>query len=162
MAQKILVIDDAPATARLAEAVLQQNFPGCDVLSASRGSDGCERLHVANPDLILLNDTLPDMGAEAVLARLQADPANAQVPVFLLVDPANGHEFNGRYPNVARVLTKPVAPDALRDALIEALGNKASARRVLPTRGGIVFSGHTGFISLRQALHMAQSDRLTG
>jgi CheY-like chemotaxis protein len=162
MAQKILVIDDAPATARLVDAVLQQSFPGCDVLSASRGSDGCERLHMTNPDVVLLNDTLPDMGADAVLARLQADPANAQVPVFLLVDPANGNEFNGRYPNVARVLTKPVAPEALRDALTEILGNKASARRVLPSRGGIVFSGHTGFISLRQALHMAQSDRLTG
>jgi CheY-like chemotaxis protein len=159
MAQKILVIDDAPATARLAESVLQQNFPGCDVLSAARGSEGCERLHVASPDLVLLNDSLPDMNAEGVL---QADPSNAQVPVFLLVDPTNGHEFNGRYPNVARVLTKPVTPETLRQALSEVLGAKPSSRRVLPTRGGIVFSGHTGFISLRQALHMAQSDRLTG
>ena len=28
--------------------------------------------------------------------------------------------------------------------------------------GGIIFSGHTGMISLRQVLHMAQGDRLTG
>src|SRR5688572_23831342 len=86
MAQKILVIDDAPATARLVDSVLQQSFPGCDVLSAARGIDGCERLHVATPDIVLLNDSLPDMGAEGVLARLQSDPASAQVPVFLLVD----------------------------------------------------------------------------
>nr|ACO70946.1 response regulator receiver protein [uncultured Verrucomicrobiota bacterium] len=162
MAHKILVIDDAPATARITEAVLQQHFPGCDVLSASRGIEGFERLHMATPDLVLLNDKLPDMEAEAVLARLQSDPANSQLPVFLLVDPANGAEFNGRYPGVTRVLTKPVSQETLRAALTEILSGKPGARRVLPSRGGIVFSGHTGFISLRQALHMAQSDRLTG
>ena len=162
MAQKILVIDDAPATSRLAETVLQQSFPGCDVLSATRGIDGFERLHVTTPDLVLLNDTLPDMETESVLARLHADPASAHVPIFLLVDPARGQHFNGRYPNVARVLTKPVAPETLRQALEEVLGATPAARRILPSRGGIVFSGHTGFISLCQTLHMAQSDRLTG
>lgn len=160
MSQKILVIDDAPATARLAESVLQETFPGCDVLSAARGSEGCERLHVANPAVVLLNDTLPDMRVEGVLARLQADPCSAQVPVFLLVDPANGHHFNGSFPNVARVLTKPVTPKALEAAFAEVLGNRNGRRK--PIQRGIAFSGHTGFISLRQALHMAQSDQLTG
>ncbi len=162
MSQKILVIDDSPATARLAETLVQQHFPGCDILTAARGTEGFERCNVATPDLVILNDTLPDMDAEAVLARLAADSFSAQVPVFLLVDPAKAQDFNGRYPNVARVLTKPVTPETLADALGSQFANKPSAKRVLRAQGGIVFSGHTGFISLRQALAMAQGDRLTG
>src|SRR5689334_15711535 len=100
MSQKILVIDDSPATALLAESVLLRDFPSCDVLSAALGADGCDRLHVTNPDVVLLNDTLPDMEVTSFLDRLQADPGNARLPVFLLVDPAKGSEFNGRYPNV--------------------------------------------------------------
>jgi CheY-like chemotaxis protein len=160
MAQKILVIDDAPATSNLAETVLAQHFPGCDVWSSTRGMDAFERLNVATPDLLLVNDTLPDMEIESVLARLQSDPANGNVPIFLMVDPAKGHQFNGRYSNVARILHKPLTPEALREALAEVL--KPGTRRLLPSRGGVVFSGHTGFITLRQALAMAQGDRLTG
>ena len=61
MAQKILVIDDSPAAAQLTENVLNQHFPGCDVLSSARGAYAFERLNVATPDVIVLNDTLPDM-----------------------------------------------------------------------------------------------------
>lgn len=162
MAQKILVIDDSPATARLTDTVLQRQFPGCDVLSATGGADGFERFNVASPDLVILNDTLPDMDVEAVLERLSSDPFSATVPVFLLAEPDKSHDFNGRFPNIARVLTKPVTSETLADALAGALGATAGSRRLLAAHGGIAFSGHTGFISLRQALAMAQGDRLTG
>lgn len=162
MAQKILVIDDSPAAARLTESMIAQHFPGCDVLTASRGADGFERITLAGPDLVLLNDTLPDMDAEGVLARLTADPHAAHTPVVLMVEPSKAADLNGHHANLARVLPKPVSPDALLEAVSSVLGSKPNARRVLPARGGVVFSGHTGFIPLRQALAMAQSDRLTG
>ena len=162
MAQKILVIDDSPAAARLTESMIAQHFPGCDVLTASRGSDGFERITLAGPDLVLLNDTLPDMDAEGVLARLSADPHSAHTPVVLMIEPSKAADLNGHHANLKRVLPKPVSPEALLDAVTSVLGSKPSSRRVLPSRGGVVFSGHTGFIPLRQALAMAQSDRLTG
>ncbi len=162
MAQKILVIDDSPAAARLTESMIAQHFPGCDVLTASRGADGFERITLAGPDLVLLNDTLPDMDAEAVLARLTSDPHSAHTPVVLMVEPDKAGSLNGHYPNLARVLPKPVSPEALLEAVTSVLGSKPASRRVLPARRGILFSGHTGFIPLRQALAMAQSDRLTG
>jgi CheY-like chemotaxis protein len=162
MAQKILVIDDSPAAARLTENVIAQHFPGCDVLTASRGSEGFERISFASPDMVLLNDALPDMDTDAVLARLGADPLAAQTPIVLMVEPSRAGDLNGRHANLARVLSKPISPESLLEAVTSVLGAKPSARRVLPTRGGIVFSGHTGFIPLRQALAMAQSDRLSG
>jgi DNA-binding response OmpR family regulator len=163
MAQKILVIDEPQTAADIAENVFARNFPGCDVLVASRGSDVFERLNAASPDLVLLNDGLPDADAGAVLARLAVDPFSANTPVLLLADSARTHEFNGKYPNIARVLTKPATMEALTAAVGEILGGKGGGRRMLPGRsGGVAFSGHTGVISLRQALHMAQGDRLTG
>ncbi len=163
MAQKILVIDEPQTAADIAENVFARHFPGCDVLIASRGSDVFERLNAANPDLVLLNDGLPEADAGAVLARLAVDPFAAATPVLLLADSTRTNQFNGKYPNIARILTKPATMEALTEAVAEILGGKAGSRRMLPGRaGGVVFSGHTGVISLRQALHMAQGDRLTG
>ena len=163
MAQKILVIDDPQTAADITENVFARHFPGCDVLVASRGSDAFERLNAANPDLVILNDTLPDTDGSAVLARLAVDPFAAATPVLLLADASRAQQFNGKFPNIARVLTKPATMDALAEAVAEILGGKAGSRRMLAGRaGGVVFTGHTGVISLRQSLHMAQGDRLTG
>jgi CheY-like chemotaxis protein len=163
MAQKILVIDDPQTAADIAENVFARHFPGCDVLVASRGSDAFGRLNAACPDLVLLNDTLPDTDASAVLARLAVDPFAAGTPVLLLADASRNGQYGGKFPNIARVLTKPATMETLTEAVAEILGGKAASHRMLPGRvGGITFSGHTGIISLRQALHMAQGDRLTG
>lgn len=165
MAQKLLVIDDSQSTARLVESILQQSIPGCDILTASRGLDGFERFSVANPDVVLLSDTLPDMDSESILERFASDPTASQLAVILMVDPARETNLNGRFPNVVRVLTKPVSSEALIDAISGVLATKANTRRAIPGRGNssaVVFSGHTGFFSLRQSLQMAQGDRLTG
>ena len=163
MAQKILVIDDSQTAADIAENVFARHFPGCDVLVAPTDSDAFERLNAASPDLILLNDGLPEINAGAILARLSADPFASETPVLLLSDPGRASDYDGKFPNIARVLRKPASIEALVEAVTRILGGKAANRRTLPGRtGGVIFSGHTGFISLRQALQMAQGDRLTG
>ena len=80
MSQKILVIDDSLVASKLTENVLQQGFHGVDVLLAQRGGDAFDRFNVAQPDLILLNDTLPDLDVESVCYRLLNDPATSAVP----------------------------------------------------------------------------------
>ena len=167
MSQKILVIDDTLAASRLAEGVLAQHFNGVDILLAQRGSDAFERFNVAQPDLIVLDESLPDMDTEAVCYRLLNEQATAKVPVILLASNGNGDLIAERYPNVLKVLHKPVTPDALHEALSLVLGKHRStaspSRQMLfhdPSR--TVFSGHTAFFSLRSALQMAYGDRLTG
>jgi DNA-binding response OmpR family regulator len=163
MAHKILVIDDSQTAAEILENVFARHFPGFDVLVASRSSSAFERLNAANPDLVLLNDGAPDIDANAILARLNADPFGAGTPVVVLTDSVRSAEYNGRFPNISGVLTRPVTAEALVEAIGGALGGKTAGLRMLPGRsGGIAFSGHTGVISLRQALHMGQGDRLTG
>lgn len=167
MSQKILVIDDSLAASRLTENLAAQHFGPVDVLLAQRGVDAFDRFQIAQPDLVILNDTLPDMDGEAVCSRLLNDPATARVPIVVMS--GNGHEemFSGRFSNVVKVLQKPISSEALLAEMTSALskaktlGNRA-ARPAFADPSNIVFSGHTGFFSLRSALQMAHGDRLTG
>jgi CheY-like chemotaxis protein len=167
MSQKILVIDDSLVASKLTENVLQQGFHGVDVLLAQRGGDAFDRFNVAQPDLILLNESLPDMDAEAVCYRLLNDPATSKVPVVLLASNGNGDKIEERYDNVVRVLAKPVTPESLLEVVGTTLSKAKPythpAKALLfhdPSR--TIFSGHTAFFSLRSALQMAYGDRLTG
>ena len=167
MSQKILVIDDSLAASKLTEAVLAQNFGAVDVLVAQRGADAFDRFNMAHPDLILLNETMPDLDGEAICMRLLNDTATAKVPVVVMATNGNAENFEERYSNVMKVLSKPVTQESLLEVCTTALG-KAKApvdpRRAMlfhdPAR--TVFSGHTGFFSLRSALQMAYGDKLTG
>jgi CheY-like chemotaxis protein len=166
-AQKILVIDDSIATSRVTESVLSQNLVNCDVLLAQRARDGFERFQVAQPDLILLNESLPDMDGEAICYRLLNDAATASVPIVLMS--SNGHAklLQEKYANIVKTLPKPVTPDAL----LSAVSTTLSQARPLPHPSSailfrdaakITYAGHTGFFSLRSAMQMAYGDKLNG
>jgi CheY-like chemotaxis protein len=167
MSQKILVIDESLAASKLAETVLSQNFNGVDVLLAQRGADAFDRFNVAQPDLIILDEAMPDMDAESICYRLLNDPTTAKVPVVLLATNGNGDAIEERYHNVIKVLPKPLVAQSLLETVQTALSKTKPygnpARQLLfhdPSR--TVFSGHTAFFSLRSALQMAFGDKLTG
>src|SRR5471032_2269852 len=112
MSQKILVIDDNLASSRAAESALAEKFGNVDVLLAQRGAEGFDRFLLAQPDLILLNESLPDMDSEAIVYRLLNDPATASVPVVVMSSNGHGDKLNERYANVVRTISKPVTPEA--------------------------------------------------
>ena len=167
MSQKILVIDDTLVISKLTENVVADNFNGVDVLVAQRGQDAFDRFNLAQPDLILLNESLPDMDGEMVCYRLLNEPNTAKVPVVVVAANGRGEAFAERYANVMKVLPKPPTPESLLEVFNTALAKHRPtvnpARALLfynPARA--VFSGHTHFFTLRQALQMAYGDKLTG
>jgi CheY-like chemotaxis protein len=167
MSQKVLVIDDSLAISKLAENVLSHNFAGVDVLVAQRGAEAFDRFNLAQPDIIVMNDTMPDMEGEAICYRLLNDPATSGVPVIVLANNGHAEVFETRYKNVLKVLPKPPTPESLLDALASALSKhrftpNPAKQLLFYDANRMVYSGHTGFFSLRQALHMAQGERLTG
>ncbi|MEK0444941.1 MAG: hypothetical protein RLZZ399_262 [Verrucomicrobiota bacterium] len=169
MFQKILAIDDSLSLARTAEAVLAQYYAAApvDVLVAQRGMEAFDRIQVAQPDLILLSDALPDLKAEAVCLRLLSDPATAGVPVVLVNATGQADAVEERFPNVKRVIQRPAGRDTLRELLSQLVGQppqaRSEARDVLfHDQARTAFSGHTGFFQLQAALQMAAGDRLTG
>jgi len=167
MPQKILLIDDTLLAPRLGETGLLPHLAGCDILLAPRGADAFERFHVAEPDLILLNDSLPDMDGEAICHRLLNDPLTARVPVIVLSGNGHSKPLRGKYSNVFRQIDKPVDSEALDLAVTEALAASQpkphpATAILLRDPARIVFSGHTDFFTLRSALQMAYADQLNG
>ncbi len=167
MSQKVLIIDDSLAVSKLAEGVVAQNFNNVDVLVAQKGADAFDRFNLAQPDIIVMADVMPDMDGEAIVYRLLNDQATAKVPVIVLANNGRAELFESRYKNVMRILPKPPTAEALLDALNSTLAK----HRFLPNpakqllfydANRMVYSGHTGIFSLLQALRMAWTDRLTG
>jgi CheY-like chemotaxis protein len=161
MAQKILVIDDSAVASRLAE------LENCDILVANRASDGLERFHLAQPDLILLNDSLPDMDGETVCFRLLNDPFMKNVPVVVMSNNGHAKSFLEKYANVVKTVSKPATIESLLPVLNSTLAQvkpqaHPSTTVLFRDAAKMVYSAHSDFFRLRNAIQMACSDKLTG
>ena len=79
---KILLIDDDEATATgFATALKNEGF---ETDHAANGNDGLSKARSGNPDLILLDQILPDIQGNAILKQLKADEKTKTIPVIML------------------------------------------------------------------------------
>jgi CheY-like chemotaxis protein/anti-sigma regulatory factor (Ser/Thr protein kinase) len=80
---KILVVDDEPAALQLLKRVLaaQSRFI---VLEASGGAQALALAQSEEPDLILLDLTMPEIDGFSVLETLKSDPATRDIPVIIV------------------------------------------------------------------------------
>lgn len=79
---KILAVDDNEINLDLVSEIILMN--GWEVLPAMNGHDALRIAHASQPDLILLDVSMPGMSGYEVCARLKADPATASIPVIML------------------------------------------------------------------------------
>ncbi|HMY15355.1 MAG TPA: response regulator [Polyangium sp.] len=86
----ILVIEDEPALLK----VLDYNFKlaGHEVLLAPRGSEGLRLARERHPDVVLLDQMLPDVQGTEVCRSLQLDPDTRRVPIVFVT--AKGDEVD--------------------------------------------------------------------
>ena len=79
---KILVVDDLPLNVEYLEEELQ--VLGYEVTTATGGEEALRLVTRTNPDLILLDLSMPVMDGLEVLKLLRADPKYQGLPVILL------------------------------------------------------------------------------
>jgi CheY-like chemotaxis protein len=81
MPLKILTVDDS----RTVRIIIRNTFKrfDCEIIEASNGAEGLEKIK-ENPDLVLLDITMPVMDGVAMLEKMQADPALKDLPVVML------------------------------------------------------------------------------
>jgi PAS domain S-box-containing protein len=104
----ILYIEDNASNIRLLERLLSRR-PGVCIVSVTTGEEGLETAHRINPDLILLDMHLPDMGGEEVLARLRAEAATSAIPVAVLsADAVSSQRERLLASGAVAYLTKPL------------------------------------------------------
>lgn len=79
---KILLVDDDEAITTVFATALKQD--GYDILIANDGQSGLEMAKSQHPNLILLDQLLPDMNGNEILRALKQDPQTTSIPVTLL------------------------------------------------------------------------------
>lgn len=80
---KILLIDDEEAILEVFKQALIQD-PSIEVVTALTGNQGLELTKGEHPDLIFLDQVLPDMNGNEVLQQLKSDPDTKQIPIAML------------------------------------------------------------------------------
>ncbi len=97
----ILVADDNPDILDVAKTILEGN--GYGVQTAGNGLEVFSRLEEQNPDLIILDITMPHMDGLDVLERLKGTAETSSIPVILLTakiqqkDALRGYKLEADY-----------------------------------------------------------------
>jgi len=79
---KVLLIDDDQDFVHIFEAALTND--GFQTVSSGTGEDGLVKAKTERPDLILLDQVLPDLSGNDVLKTLKADDQTKAIPVIFL------------------------------------------------------------------------------
>lgn len=110
---KVLIIDDEDDIRSVA-AVSLSHFAGAEVVEACSGAKGVDLAASEQPDVILLDMTMPEMDGPATLAALRKSPDTTNIPViFLTARAMRGDLERIKSMGAQGVVTKPFDPTSL-------------------------------------------------
>jgi two-component system OmpR family response regulator len=127
---RILVVDDDPYITDLVAVGLR--FVGFDVDTAIDGRDALAQVASTNPDLIVLDVSMPGIDGLDVVQRLRRDGLGTPV-VFLTARDAPAERVRGLHLGADDYITKPFSLEELL-ARIEAILRRVAAIDRLPSR----------------------------
>jgi two-component system, chemotaxis family, response regulator PixG len=81
--KQVLVVDDDHNIREVVSMCLHK-LKGWDVLTASSGQEGLDRVKLENPAVIILDVMMPEMDGLAFLRKLRSNPETKLIPVILL------------------------------------------------------------------------------
>lgn len=126
---RVIVIDDDEGTRSSIRATLQAD--GCDVVSIGDGTGGLAAARSAEPDLIILDLSLPDVDGYDVLRALREEGREVEAPVVLLSAQDDlAAKVKGLELGAVEYLIKPVHPKEL-SARVRALLRVKKAQEAL-------------------------------
>ena len=109
---RVLLVDDYPDAREMYREYLQ--FTGFDVVEAANGLEALQRAVDTQPDIILMDLSLPVMDGWDATRRLKADPRTAAIPVVALTGHAvAGISEGAKAAGCDAFVTKPCLPDDL-------------------------------------------------
>ncbi len=117
---RLLVVDDDPDTVKIVTFRLQAK--GHRVVGATSAGEALETVtSLGNPDLVILDVTMPDMTGLDLLATLRAREGQGSLPAIFLSARVLPEDIEAGRALGASYLTKPFIASALLAAIDEAL-----------------------------------------
>jgi two-component system sensor histidine kinase/response regulator len=109
---RLLIVDDTPHNLRLISDFLAEQ--GFELMLTRSGAQALEKIHLARPDLVLLDVRMPDIDGFEVCRRMKADPSVAAIPVIFMtaLDDA-AHKVEGFRLGAVDYVTKPIQREEL-------------------------------------------------
>jgi DNA-binding response OmpR family regulator len=109
----IVCIEDEPAMIDLVKLILGRK--GFEVIGATGGREGLERVHQLKPDLVLLDLMMPEMDGWEVYQRMKADDELKEIPVIVVTAKAQSIDkvLGLHIAKVDDYVTKPFGPQEL-------------------------------------------------
>jgi len=124
-ARRVLLIEDNLANLKLIEALVQDRA-GMELLPAMTGRLGVELAREHQPDLILLDQHLPDIPGAEVLQRLRATPETRAIPIVIVsADATPGQLQRMLEIGATAYVTKPIDVAAFLELLDRLLGPRS-------------------------------------
>ena len=102
---RVLLVDDYPDAREMYSEYLE--FSGFDVVEAANGMEALQRAADAQPDIILMDLSLPVMDGWEATRRLKADERTAHIPVVALTGHALAGISEGREARPAATRSSP-------------------------------------------------------
>jgi CheY-like chemotaxis protein len=112
MAKEILIVEDNEDNRLLAEKIL--NYHGFKTVTASHGKEALQYCETHQPDLILMDLSLPDVDGMEVTRLLRKKPQYQHVPIIALTAHAlHGIQELTQEAGLNDFLAKPFLPNDL-------------------------------------------------
>ena len=123
-ARKILVVDDEPDVVTVVSKILRHN--GYEVITANDGLECISRAESELPDLILLDNIMPNMDGQTALVKLRASKKTEDIPVIMFTCCANGENIDrAQKAGAVEYIVKPFDYPVLLEKIARTLKSKA-------------------------------------
>ena len=122
LALDVLIVDDHEPMRAMLRKVLERAGVS-SVRDAASGKAALDLLQERSAQLILVDQTMPEMDGLAFVERVRGDPAYASARIVMLTGRADAaHAEAAHKAGVDAMLVKPVAPSELLAAIERVLG----------------------------------------
>jgi CheY-like chemotaxis protein len=122
MSDRILVVDDEPDILRIIAFSLQKW--GYEIITATNGQDGLDKVAAEAPNLILLDAGMPVMNGFQMLEKIRSNPDWKHIPVIMLTahsDPRDIDKANTY--DILEYIIKPFSPTELREKVANVMSH---------------------------------------
>jgi len=120
---KILVVDDEQDIVTIIGKVLKKK--GYEVITACDGLECIKKVETELPDLILLDNIMPNMDGPAVLSKLKASKKTKDIPVIIVTAITDQEHITGAQKGGAiEYIVKPFDYTVLLEKIAQVLKSK--------------------------------------